>query len=270
MSLSVKTISEIIEEYAPLSLKESYDNVGLMVGCLENEVSSMLVCLDCSDAVIDEAIDKGCSLILTHHPLLFHSPKSITSDTNIGRKIIKLVKNDISVYSSHTNLDSTFGGLNDILMKLLGFSDYEVIEPSHGLSLDSKAGIGRVASLNSQMTFDELCTKVKEALHIENLRYCGSDEKKISKVAVINGSGKDYFEAVKGLGVDCIITGDTSYHFVYDCLDMNIAVIDAGHFETEWPCMKFVAEFIKNRIVNMGFDSSVLISEFSRSPYKYK
>lgn len=270
MSLIIKNISELLEEYAPLNLKESYDNVGLMVGDSENSVSSILVSLDCSDAVIDEAVNKGCSLIVTHHPLIFHSLKGITADTALGRKIIKLIRNGISVYSCHTNLDSTRGGLNDILMNLLGFKDYEVIEPAPGYDLKGNAGIGRIASLKPQKTLGEICVKVKEALDIEVLRYSGNESENIGKIAVINGSGKDYFEAACRLGADCLITGDTSYHFISDCLESDIAVIDAGHFETEWPCMKVVAEFIKNRIVNMGYDNSVILSEFCRSPYKYK
>lgn len=270
MYLTVKDISKILEGYAPLNLKESYDNVGLMMGSFNNNVSSILVCLDCNEGVIDEAIYKKCNLIVTHHPLLFHSLKNITSDTSIGRKIIKLAKNDISVYSCHTNLDSTQGGLNDILMGLLKFKDYDVIEPSQNYSSDCKAGIGRIVSLNHNITFGELCINVKKALGIEMLRCSGSDNKLLNRIAVINGSGKDYFEAAYKMGAQCIITGDTSYHFVCDCFDMDIAVIDAGHFETEWPCMKFVAEYIKNKIVNMGYEGSVFMSEFSRSPYKYK
>lgn len=270
MYLSVKDISKILEVYAPLNLKEVYDNVGLMIGCPDNNVSSILVSLDCSDDVVDEAIDKRCNLIITHHPLLFRSLKSITSDTPIGRKIIKLAKNDISVYSCHTNLDSTKGGLNDILMGILKFKDYDIIEPSQEYSSDCKAGIGRIVSLKHSITLGDLCINVKKALNIDVLRYSGSDKGFVSKIAVINGSGKDYLEAAYKMGADCILTGDTSYHFVSDCLDMNIAVIDAGHFETEWPCMKFVAEFIENKIVNMGYKNSVLMSEFSRSPYKYK
>ena len=128
MTLKVRDIDKIMEEYAPARFKESYDNVGLMVGDKECEVTSILVALDCTLEVIEEAKKKGCNVILTHHPLLFKKPTNITTDTLLGRKILELIKNDINVYSSHTNLDSVKGGINDIIMEFLGFENYYIIE----------------------------------------------------------------------------------------------------------------------------------------------
>lgn len=269
MSLKVNNVSEIMEKYAPLNLKESYDNVGLMVGSPEREITSILVCLDCTDAVIEEALKKSCNLIVSHHPLLFHSPKTITTDTLLGRKIIKLIKNDVSLYSSHTNLDSTSGGLNDLIMKLLGFDSFEIIEPTK-ISGMGCAGIGRISDVMTKVSLNEMCLRVKKALGIDSLRYCGDESMVIRKVAVVNGSGKDYFEQAVALGANCIITGDTTYHYASDLMEEGIALIDAGHYETEWPCMKFVAETIKNEIEILGFSNSVIVSESCRNPYKYK
>lgn len=271
MPLMVKDIDKIIQQYAPAKLKESYDNVGLMVGDMECEVTSVLVSLDCTLAVIDEAKRENCNLIFTHHPLIFEKPKSITMDTLVGKKIIKLIKNGINVYSSHTNLDSTLGGMNDIIMQILNFNHASIMEHScvNGESRDD-SGIGRIAELKNPITLNDLCTEVKEKLKISHLRYVGKDEKIIKKVAVVNGSGKDYFNLAKNLGADCIITGDTTYHYVSDFNEQGMAIIDADHFGTEWPSISVVANYLKKRIESMGFKNNIILSKVNSNPYKYK
>lgn len=270
MSLKIKDIMEIMEDYAPLKLKESYDNVGLMIGNPECEITSILVALDCTIKVIKEAEEKDCNLIITHHPLLFKKPMSITTETLQGRKILDIIRNGINVYSSHTNLDSTKGGINDLIMQLLDFKNCQVIEVNNTNSGDKEAGIGRMVTLGSPIVLEELCEKAKEAFEISSLKYSGEDKQVISKVAVINGSGNDFLMKAKSLGVDCIITGDTSYHYVSDLQEEGISIIDVGHFESEWPGMKIVGKWLENRIRFMGYNNNVIISNKTISPYKYK
>lgn len=271
MSLRVKDIDKIIEEHAPSKFKEDYDNVGLMIGDRECEVTSVLVSLDCTMEVINEAKEKKCNFILTHHPLLFKKPTNITTDTLLGKKIIEIIKNDINVYSSHTNVDAIKGGVNDIIMALLDFKNYETIAPSEERSKEDKvSGIGRIADLRETTTLDEMCDRVKRYLNVPLLRYCGKEDKEISKVAVINGSGQSYFNEAKRLGADCIITGDTTYHYVSDLEEEGIAVIDAGHFGTEWSAIEVLAKWLKNIIEFKGYKNSVFISECNKNPYKYK
>lgn len=267
MYLNVKNIENIIEEYAPLYLKESYDNVGLMVGDSKASVNKILVALDCTLDVIEEAKKKDCNLIVTHHPLLFKKPSSITTDTLLGKKIIELIKNDLNLYSSHTNLDSTENGFNQIVAELLNLHDLKILDPSN---YNDNAGIGRIGYLKQGVALDKLCEFVKEVFNISILRYSGEDSLKIKKVAIINGSGQDYFNKAKALGADCIITGDTTYHYVSDLMEEKIAVIDAGHFHTEWPALQCFYKWLKNRIEEMGFKNDVLLAENNFSPYKYK
>lgn len=271
MSLKVRDIEKLMEDMAPTKLKESYDNVGLMVGDSSCEVSSILVALDCTLDVIDEAIENNCNLIITHHPLLFRKPSSITTETLLGRKIIKLIQSGISLYSSHTNLDSVKGGINDILVQMLGFKNIKTMDLAQGRDKgDNVSGIGRIAELKEPLILEELCQNIKEVLEIPYLRYSGDETKQISKIAVINGSGQDYFYEAKKQNVDCIITGDTSYHYVSDYTEEGIALVDAGHFGTEWPCMKIVCKEIENRIKDMGSNNSVIISKNIKDPYKFK
>lgn len=271
MPLKVKDFRAVMEKYAPNELKESYDNVGLMVGDPENNINSILVALDCTLDVIDEAIDKQCNLIFTHHPLLFIKPSSITSETLQGKKIIKLIKNDISLYSSHTNLDVAHNGLNDLVTKLLGYDKWEVIEPYHDKNAKtSNLGIGRLVTLEEPIILSEMCNKVKSSLNIPCLRYSGREEMLIERVAIVNGSGEDYFETAKNMGAQCIITGDTTYHFVSDLEEQDIAIIDAGHYPTEWAPMKLLTAIMKKEFTGIGEDVPIVISEKSKNPYKYK
>lgn len=269
MSLKVSYFKKLIEDFAPTELKESYDNVGLMVGDIDSDVTSVLISLDCTLNVIDEALRKNCNLIITHHPLLFLKPKSVTMQTLQGRKIIKLIKNSINVYSCHTNLDSTKGGMNDILMNILGFKSSLILEHSACERFkDSDTGIGRIAELNKPVKLKKLLEDVKCKLNLPYVIYTGDENLTIKKVAVINGSGGGYIDAAKMAGADCIITGDTQYHRISDSNEEDVAVIDAGHFGTEWPAMKIVGSMIEENLRKDGFKNNVYISQVNESPYK--
>lgn len=275
MSLKVKELCTIMEQYAPKTLSEDYDNVGLMIGNTEDSISSVLVALDCTLEVIDEAITKNCNFILTHHPLLFKKPANITNETLTGRKIIKLIKNNINVFASHTNLDAASGGINDMLVKLLEFSGGKVFSPvsEHIDSYNDEnrqTGIGRIVTLESEINLSDLCNIVKEKLCIPVLRYVGNETKKISKIAFIGGSGSDYLELCRELGADCIITGDISYHYASDYCEMDIAIIDAGHFYTEWFALKEIGTLIQAKILQSGYENSVILSDIIKDPYKTK
>ncbi|MFL0247399.1 Nif3-like dinuclear metal center hexameric protein [Candidatus Clostridium stratigraminis] len=269
MPLKVRDLRNLMENLAPVNLKEDYDNVGLMVGNLEKEVSSILVALDCTLQVIKEAKEKNCNFILTHHPLLFIKPRSVTDETLIGKKIIELIRNDIAVYSAHTNLDSVYYGLNDMLVKLLGYENYSIIEVNNSNNSSEKDGIGRLAVLPSPLTLIKICNHVKDKLEVKGLRYVGEDSKLIRRVAVVNGSGEDYYEAAFKLGADLIITGDTKYHNTSDFSEMGMAIIDAGHFESEWPALKIFADNLRDELSALNYTNNVIISEASKPIYKY-
>lgn len=269
MPLKIKDVIKIMEKYAPSKLKEDYDNVGLMVGNKEDEIKKILIALDTTLEVIEEAKDKECNLILCHHPLLFLKPKSITTDTLLGKKIITLIKNDINVYASHTNLDSVQNGINDMAAKILGYDNFKVLECSKVIGYnDGKHGIGRIIKLENAIKLEELCIKVKEKFKTPFIRYTGDENKKIKTIAIINGSGQDYLNLSKAKGADCIITGDTTYHYISDTKEEDIAVIDAGHFVTEWLPMIYFAKKFEEILRENGFDNEVIISEKTEDPYK--
>lgn len=268
MSIKVKEFHDVIEKIAPSILKENYDNVGLMVGDLDQQIGNILVAMDCTMEVIEEAVEKGCNFIFTHHPLLFIKPATITTETLKGKKILKLIKNDIVLYSAHTNLDVVYNGINDYAAKIIGYDSIEIMDKSKINGFQKHSGIGRILELKEEMLLKDLCEKVKKIYSSETLKYSGSEEWRIKRLALINGSGQDYFSLAKDMGVDCIITGDTTYHFVSDLVEEGVAIIDAGHFETEWTAFKMVVNNLEKKLSDIGFNGNVIFSEVCRSPYK--
>ncbi|OOM81559.1 Nif3-like dinuclear metal center hexameric protein [Clostridium sp. BL-8] len=260
---TVSNIIREIEEFAPKFLKEDYDNVGLMVGDENKIVKKVLLGLDCTNEVIKEAIELDADLILTHHPLLFKRPKSIVKGDLTGEKVITLIKEDIALYSCHTNLDSTNGGINDTIVKMLGFTSEGIIEVNESRNYKD-CGIGRIVKLKNEASFSDIIELVKHNLGVGHMRVVrGSD--KVKTLAIINGSGQDLFYKAKNLGANCIITGDTTYHFASDFKELGISIIDAGHFCTEYLVFLKVLEFLKEIFKDVEF----LTSKKSADPYEF-
>lgn len=250
-----------MEKLAPTYLKEDFDNVGLMVGDRSKNVKKVLLALDCTLKVIEEGKENNVDLIITHHPLIFRKPSSITTDTLQGRKIIELIKNDISLYSSHTNLDSVEGGLNSTIVSVLGFEGGRLIETN---LKDVKAGLGRVVELKEKITLEKLISNIKCKLSIDSLRVVkGVNE--VSKIAIINGSGQDFIGKAVAMGANCIITGDTTYHFASDYKEMGISIIDIGHFASEQMVFLKVMNNLRDKFKNIEF----LISKVEEDPYTF-
>lgn len=252
--IKVNNIIKEMELLAPTYLKEDFDNVGLMVGDKNKEVKKVLLALDCTLKVIEEAKKENVELIITHHPLIFKRPSSITTDTLQGKKIIELIKNDISLYSSHTNLDSVENGLNDTIVSILGFDNSKILEKN---KRDDKAGLGRIVSLNESIQLEDLISKIKKSLNINNLRVVKGKDK-VNKIAIINGSGQDFIGKAVALGADCIITGDTTYHFASDYKEMKISILDVGHFASEQITFFNVMENLKEKFKDVEFITSTV------------
>ena len=235
MILKVKDIIGNLEKKYPKANAENWDNVGLIVGKLNQEVRKVQLSLDATDKAIENAIKNSADLIITHHPMIFKPVKTITTMDNLGRKIIKLIENNKSLYAMHTNLDSSKDGLNDYILNLLEVENSKVIDVNE---FDNEVGIGRLYTLSKEMNIDEYATFVKNSLKI------------IKKVALINGSGMSYWRKVKSLGADLFITGDIGYHDALDAKEAGINVFDIGHFESE----NCFVELLRKDIEGMGIE----------------
>lgn len=259
----IREIINEIEKAAPKFLKEDYDNVGMMVGDEETEVKKVLIALDCTKEVIEEASSLGCGMIITHHPLFFRKPNSIVKGDLTGDKVLKLIKEDINLYSCHTNLDSAQKGINETLVSMLGYKSDSIMDQSRKKGYEN-CGIGRIVKLEEAISLNDVIDNVKKTLNIKNLRVArGCNE--IKTIAIINGSGQDFFKMAKSMGADCIITGDTTYHFVSDYKEMGISIIDAGHFGTEYAVFLKTLEFLNDKFKDVEFISS----KESKDPYEF-
>ena len=239
----VKDIVDIIEQLAPPQLAEKWDNVGLLVGDENAKCKKILFALDAIDSVIDEAAETGVDMIVTHHPLIFKGVSSVNTSSALGRRIIKLIKNDIAVYCAHTSLDIAEGGTNDILAQTL-----ELKEVSGLIPMENGA-LGRIGVLEKELPLNEFSQFVMKKLDMPAINVTGEPAKKVKKVGLCTGSGadRDFMLAAKKEGCDVYITGDVKYHDAQFAEDIDLCLIDATHFYTESIAMPYVCEYVKSR-----------------------
>lgn len=230
--IKVNDIFSFLNELAPVKLKMDFDNVGLLVGNGENSVSKILIALDITDAVIDEAISMGAELIVSHHPVIFEPLKNILYSDVEGKRIIKLIKNDISAICMHTNLDIAEGGVNDALMNLLGAKASTYLEYTGTDLHGKKNGCGRIGELENEITMQEFLALCKSALNSNGLRYHDAGLK-VKKLAVMGGAGGSCVSLAKSLGCDTYLTSDIKYNTFLDAKELSINLVDADHFCTE-------------------------------------
>ena len=223
-------VLQFMETVAPTALKIDWDNVGLLCGRSDKEVHTVLVALDPFPHVCDEAIAVGADLLVTHHPLIFEPLKSVTDQTTIGQSILKLIAHDITAINAHTNLDCAIGGVNDTLAARLELTDVSVIDSEHLL---------RAGSFTSALP--AFLEHVKTKLGCEGLRYVDGG-KPVNRVAVGGGSCGSALPEVIAAGCDTFITADVKYNQFWDAKAIGINLIDAGHFQTENPVCKPLAE----------------------------
>ncbi len=229
MSVKCSDILCAMEKYAPARLAEDWDNVGLMVGESEKDISKVLIALDINDKVIDEAIDRKADLIITHHPFIFRAIKNVSDISPLGKRIIRLIKNDIAVFSAHTNLDSAAGGTNGTLAKLLELREVEGLADVN----EDGSAMGRIGSLEREVTFGELIDRVKSVLGAHKLSVCGDTAKIVKRVGICTGKGASFMSEAKAMGADAYITGDFGYHEGQTAMDLGLCVIDGTHYLTE-------------------------------------
>ncbi len=260
------TVISMMEDIAPKRLAEDWDNVGLIIGDGSKPVRKIMVCLDFPKWVLDEALSIGADMVITHHPLIFSGIKAVNTDSALGRMIIKLIKNDISVYSSHTNFDIAKNGLNDIFARRLGFDSFSIIQPLNMGNESEALGIGRLGEMNERIPLETYAKSVKKILGLSSVRYAGNPDCQVKRVALINGSGGRYIKQAKAAGADVLVTGDMGYHQILDALESGLSVIDAGHYGTEIMMIDAVADYLKASLVRLGYGTEVLRSKTNINP----
>ena len=240
--LKVKDICRAIEEYAPLSLQESYDNAGLQVGDAEAVVSAVLLCLDVTEETIQEAKARSCNLIVSHHPLIFKGLKSLTGADQTQRIVMDALREGISIYSAHTNLDSAIEGVSYEMAHQLNLKNLEVLIPSEK---DPKIGLGIIGCYDNPVPQLEFLRKVKETFAVKALRYSGQTQHLVvRKVALCGGSGASFLKEALAAKADAYLSGDFKYHD-YTSYGLDILIADIGHHESELCSRKILSRIIR-------------------------
>ncbi len=233
--MTVHELYKKLVQRLPDSLSEPWDNDGLMVSAdTDAPVRRVLLALDVTENAVDFAIENRFDLILSHHPLIFRPLSAVTEDTPVGRKVVKLIKNGISVISFHTRADRVDGGVNDVLADLLELTEIEPL---------SEDGMGRVGYLEEPMTLEEFCDRVKEQLGAPILSVADGGNL-VHKVALLGGEGKDYVKAALASEADTYISGSLGYHTLEDAPELGINFIEGGHYYTEAAVLGFFEELL--------------------------
>jgi dinuclear metal center YbgI/SA1388 family protein len=216
----------------PLYLAESWDNPGVMVGDPDIELKGILVALDYDEKVLDFALKNNINFIFTHHPLIFSPLKNMYAKGFIPKALQKMIKNDITLYCAHTNLDSIPGGVNDVLAELIGLQDIIPLEEAEWDG-EGSAGTGRTGVLAEPQSLKDFAGALKKKLHLDCIQVTGDPERIIKKVALCGGSGSRLASKAVSAGCDILVTGDVGYHNAQDAIRLDIAMIDGTHYGTE-------------------------------------
>lgn len=242
--MTVKDILNCITEIAPLHWQESYDNAGLQVGDLNAEAYKALICLDITEAIVDEATAKKCDLIVSHHPLIFRGLKHLTPETYIERAVMKAVKHDIAMISMHTNLDNSYLGVSRVLAERLGLKNLLFLQPS--AEEPEVCGAGMIGEFDTAMEEKDFLQLVAETIGSPCLRHSVLTGRKVKKVALCGGSGSPFMPDALRQKVDAYLTADIKYHDFF-VPEGNVLLVDGGHFETEQFTKELICELIRKK-----------------------
>lgn len=229
--MKVKELTDFLESRYPSKMAESWDNVGLLTGDDEKNVTHVFLALDLTEKILEEAKEAGADMIITHHPMIFSGLKKINNHDFIGRRVLFLIRHDIQYFAMHTNYDVL--GMADLSADYLKLQDREVLSVT-----EEPEGFGRVGRLPKGMTLRECGLFVKEALSLQDVKIYGDPDRIVERAAVCTGSGKSMIPDVLKKGADVYITGDIDHHTGIDAVAWGLAVIDAGHYGTEYIFME--------------------------------
>lgn len=242
--ITVNDIYRLMDEKAPFSMQESWDNSGLLVGRGSAEVKKVLLTLDITPEVIEEAVQQGADLILSHHPVIFGKIASAVEEDYTGKRVLMLAENRIAAICCHTCLDSAPGGVNDVLAQRCGIvGETDILEQCGVHPTLGAYGIGRVGRLAQAMSLADYLTMLKDRLSPNGMRFWDAG-RPVEKVAVGGGSCGSMIELAIAAGCDTFVTADLKYDHFLAARDSGLNLIDAGHYPTEQPVMEQVEKWL--------------------------
>lgn len=257
--MKVKELTEWIDSVYPSDMAEHWDNVGLLVGDDDAEVTHVFLALDLTETTLEEAVRAGADMIITHHPMIFEGQKKINNHSFTGRRILKLIRNGIQYYAMHTNYDVL--GMAELSADYLKLTDREVLSVTEETE-DGCEGFGRVGMLPEQMTLRECGDFVKKALALHDVRVYGDPDCLVQKAAVCTGSGKSMIPDALAKGAQVYVTGDIDHHTGIDAVAAGLPIIDAGHYGTEYIFMEAMKKKLSQKFPKLQISCAEI-----KSPY---
>ncbi|TAF35792.1 MAG: Nif3-like dinuclear metal center hexameric protein [Cytophagales bacterium] len=226
----IKQITNFLETQAPLNYQESYDNAGLITGFHNQLVNSVLIALDATEAVVHEAVQKGCQMVIAHHPIVFGGLKKINGYNYVEKAIIMAIKHDIALYAIHTNLDNVLNGVNQTIASRLGLKDVQILHAKNPQKPD--VGSGMIGFLPQAINFEQFMSLLAQQMELQVCRYALGSSHLIEKVAICGGAGSFLIKEALRQQAQAFVTADLKYHEYFEGQD-ELLLIDIGHYESE-------------------------------------
>jgi dinuclear metal center YbgI/SA1388 family protein len=240
---TIKQVTAHLESIAPLNYQEGYDNAGLITGDPSWEVTNILFSLDCTEAVVEEAVQRGCNLVVAHHPIVFKGLKRLNGRNYVERTIIKAIKHDVAIYAIHTNLDNVlYKGVNGKIAEQLGLLNTTILSPKAELN-DPAIGAGVIGELPAAMGEKDFLNLLKGQMRAGCVRHTRLLGRDIKTVAVCGGSGSFLLPNAISRKADAYVTADFKYHEFFDA-DGYLLLADIGHYESEQFTIDLLHEII--------------------------
>jgi GTP cyclohydrolase I len=266
MNPTVEDILALLERIAPAATAADWDNPGLQVGNPLQEVRKVMTSLDPALGALREAARREAQLLLTHHPLIFPSLTSVNRGTYPGNVIFEACKTELAIVAAHTNLDGAQGGINDMLASLFLLQDVDVLQKDPA---QPHRGLGRIGDLPRSESLGSIASRMKSLLGSRILGMTGNGERIIKRVAIVGGSGASLAPLASAMGAELLVTGDVSHHDAMRAGSLGLALIDAGHFQTEKTAFALFTNRLKDVLSREGWDVVVETFEAERNPIQW-
>ncbi len=259
--MTCREIIALLQEQSPEEFACDWDNVGLLVGDFEQVISKVYIALDATEETIAEAAEQKADLLLTHHPLIFKGLKKVNTQDFTGKRVVKLIQNNISCYAMHTNFDVR--GMAELAAERMGLTDCAVLDVTCERG-DVCEGIGRVGKLPEEMTLKTCVERVKRAYDVDTVKVFGDLKQCVKRAAICPGSGKSVISCALRASAEVLVTGDIDHHEGIDAADQGLAIIDAGHYGVEKLFISYMAQYLKSR--TKGIE---VLGQPVKQPFRY-
>jgi len=263
--MKIASLINYLETMAPLHYQESYDNAGLITGHPDWDISGVMISLDATEAVIDEAITLGCNVVVSHHPIVFKGLKKINGYSYVERAMIKAIKHDIALYAIHTNLDNVYeNGVSGEICARLELINTTILSPNLAHDPSGNVGSGMIGDMQSSMEMSAFLQYIKKKMQVSTLKHTKQLDRPVKKVAVCGGSGSFLLSRAISAQADVYISADFKYHEYFDAED-HLMIVDIGHYESE----RFTIDLLYERIRNNFSNFAAHCTKINTNPVKY-